>query len=109
MKTRIVFAALVLVVSLVSAQTFISAKAGLVNYQEGVKFSSPQQLQEGEVFAAFSRTEILMMPGTYLRMDAGSQIQMTSTLLTSPAVDIKAGLMSIEAADLPKDSSMTIS
>ena len=77
-------ALVVLVVASLSltGQTFISAKAGMVNYEEGVRAVSPRQLQEGEVFSTPNRSEVLMMPGTFLRLERSAEIRMLATSVT---------------------------
>jgi len=92
-----------------SAQTFVSAKAGLVNYEEGKFASSPHQLRDQEIFSASGRAEILLMPGTYMRLERGAEIQMASTRLTHPAVELRSGLVAIEASAVAKDSDATFS
>ena len=107
MKTRILLLAVLLAGLSLSAQTFISARAGLVNYEEGKFATSPHQLQAGEIFAAHGRSEILLMPGTYLRLERSAEIQMTSTALTHPVVELRSGLVAVEASDVAKDSEAT--
>jgi len=85
------------------AQNFISAKAGVVNYEEGRQLSSPRQLHEGEYFSEPVRTEILLTPGTFLRLERNSEIQMLSTRLDSPAFELVNGVASLEIMELPKE------
>src|ERR1022692_1639034 len=109
MKTRVLLLVVVLAGLSLSAQTFISARAGLVNYEEGKFATSPHQLQDGEIFAAHGRSEILLMPGTYMRLERSAEIQMASTRLTHPAVELRSGLIAIEASTMAKDSDATFS
>ncbi len=109
MKTRMFLVFALLATLSLFSQTFISAKAGLVNYQEGVTASSPHQLQEGEVFSSAARSELLMMPGTYLRLEHGAEIQMGSTQLQHPSFELRAGLAAVEINEVAKDSALAIS
>ncbi|GEM_PF-3429798 len=113
MKGRLALLSLVLIsLSLsggLAGQTFISAKAGLVNYEEGVQASSPRQLQEGEIFSTPNRSELLMMPGAYVRLERSAEVRMLSTSISHPELELLSGLISIEINELPKESSMSLS
>jgi hypothetical protein len=109
MKVRIALLSVVLISLPLIGQTFISAKAGLVNYEEGVQASSPRQLQEGEVFSTPNRSELLMMPGVYVRLERSAEVRMLSTSVSHPEVELLNGLVSIEVNELPKESSMSVS
>jgi hypothetical protein len=92
-----------------AGQTFISAKAGLVNYEEGVQAASPRQLQEGEVFSTPNRCELLMMPGAYIRLERSAEVRMLSTSVSHPEVELLNGLVSVEVNEMPKESGLTLS
>jgi hypothetical protein len=109
MKTRVLMLVVLLAGLSLSAQTFISARAGLVNYEEGKFATSPHQLQDQEIFRAQGRAEILLMPGTYMRLERSAEIQMASTRLMHPAVELRSGLVAIEASTIAKDSDATFS
>jgi hypothetical protein len=81
----------------------------MVNYEEGKFVTSPHQLQDGEVFTAHGRSEILLMAGTYMRLERSAEIQMASTRLTHPAIELRAGIVSIEASTIAKDSDAVFS
>jgi hypothetical protein len=107
-KTRAAFVALLLISLPLVGQTFISAKAGLVNYEEGVRAASPRQLQEGEVFSTPNRSELLMMPGAYLRLERSAEIRMLSTSVSHPVVELLGGLASVEVNEMPKESTLAL-
>jgi hypothetical protein len=108
MRTRAAILALVLISLPLAGQTFISAKAGLVNYEEGVQAASPRQLQEGEVFSTPNRSELLMMPGAYLRLERSAEVRLLSTSVSHPAVELLSGLVSVEVNEMTKESSLTL-
>src|SRR5208282_1373901 len=109
MRIRTVILALLLVSISLAGQTFISAKAGLVNYEEGVQAASPRQLQEGEVFSTPNRSELLMMPGAYLRLERSAEVRMISTSVSHPEVELLGGLVSVEVNELAKESDLSVS
>jgi len=109
MKIRLLLLVGVMAVVTLSAQTFVSARSGMVNYEEGKFVTSPHQLQDGEVFTAHGRSEILLMAGTYMRLERSAEIQMASTRLTHPAVELRAGIVAIEASTIAKDSDAVFS
>jgi hypothetical protein len=91
-----------------AGQTFISAKAGLVNYEEGVQAASPRQLQAGEVFSTPNRAELLMMPGAYLRLERSAEVRMLSTSVSHPEVELLSGLVSVEINEVAKESALIL-
>jgi len=108
MRTRATILALILISLPLTGQTFISAKAGLVNYEEGVQATSPRQLQEGEIFSTPNRSELLMMPGAYVRLERSAEVRMISTSVTHPEVELLGGLISVEINEMPKESSLAL-
>jgi len=109
MRTRATILAVVLITLPLVGQTFISAKAGLVNYEEGVQAASPRQLQEGEIFSSPNRAELLMMPGAYLRLERSAEARMLSTSVSHPEVELLSGLASVEVNEMAKESSLSLS
>jgi len=109
MKLRVALVGLILLICLpLVAQNFISAKAGIVNYEEGRQLSSPRQLHEGEYFSEPNRTELLLTPGSFLRLERNAEIQMLSTRLSEPAVELVSGVASLEIMDLPKETKVRV-
>jgi hypothetical protein len=109
MRNRMAILAVLLASVALAGQTFISAKAGLVNYEEGVQAASPRQLQEGEVFSTPNRSELLMMPGAYIRLERSAEVRMVSTSVSHPEVELLNGLVSVEVNEMPKESGLTLS
>jgi hypothetical protein len=95
--------------SLLVAQDVISAKAGFVNYQEGHAKTDRHQLQEGERFLAESgRTEVLLTPGVFLRLERNGEINMLSSSLLTPRVELLDGTAGVEVSEVAKDSRITL-
>jgi hypothetical protein len=90
---------------LVGAQDIISAKAGYLNYQQGRSKMDHRHIQEGETFASEgSRSEILLTPGTFLRLDRNAEINMIASSLVQPSFELITGSANVEVAEIPKDS-----
>ena len=94
--------ALIAAAALAPAQKVISAKSGLVYYVQGrvsVEGSSPlpfgdtlRQLQSGETLASErGRAEVLLNPGTVLRLGNMTRIRMDDIKITYPCVTILSG------------------
>lgn len=101
-------AVLLLALSL-SAQDIISARAGYVNYREGRTSVPKRQLERGETFRNdIGRTELLLTPGSFLRLDHNSTIRMVSNRLSDVQVEVVEGTVGVEVAELPKQSRITL-
>jgi len=109
--------AMVLLVGVVcpaSAQYVISARGGLVNHTTGpVSYNTvsdptwrdvPGQLQldEGDRIKteSWGRAEMLLNPGSYLRIGNGAEMAMLSTELGATAVELVSGSVVLEVGDL---------
>ncbi|MEO6727017.1 MAG: FecR family protein [Blastocatellia bacterium] len=91
----IVALALMMMATIASAQHLISSKAGFVNRAEGKVFILRQDSENGErgraslgtqmrdgdriMTEADSRTELLLSPGSYLRLNENSEVRAVST------------------------------
>ena len=98
----------------VSAQYVVSARGGLVNYAGSdvqalkpgettwVKVERLQQLGDGDRLRTgeHSRAEILLNPGSYLRMDRATEVEFSQTDLPSIAFGLNAGSAIVEAGAL---------
>ena len=105
MKPRIAAAVILMSAMLVGAQDIISAKAGYLNYQQGRSKMDHRHIQEGETFASeAARSEILLTPGTFVRLDRHAEISMIASSLVQPAFELITGTANIEVAEVPKDS-----
>ena len=100
-------------------QSIVSARAGLVHYSDGrVLLNEKQIVQKAAQFQSVNdqdylrteqgRAEVLLTPGVFLRLAESSQIQMLSTRLADVRLRLVEGSAVIEAADLNKDTAVTI-
>lgn len=107
-------------VTLAPAQTsVISAKAGLVHYTEGSVFLDQiEVVQQNAKFAEMKkdsvlrtgegRAEVLLAPGSFVRLPEQAGIKMIDTSLVAPRLEILDGSVMIEAAELDKTMSITV-
>ncbi len=112
------FVSLLLVVSAVQAQYLVSSKAGFINRVEGKatiksqdnsleaagKASLGAQMKEGDLLVteANSHAEILLSPGSYLRMNEKSEIAAVRTDFENTRFDVVAGAVIVEISDIDK-------
>jgi len=109
MKLRIAATVILTSAMLVGAQDIISAKAGYLNYQQGRSRTDHRHIQEGETFASeASRSEILLTPGTFLRLDRQAEISMIASSLVRPAFELITGTVNMEVAEVPRDSQIAM-
>ncbi len=101
------------------AQSVVSAKAGLVHYSEGDvlvagkaverKASLFTTIKAGETLAtAEGRAEVLLGPGSFLRVGEHSQIKLVNAELTDVRIQLLAGSLVLELAEREKDNLTTI-
>lgn len=102
-----------------SAQPVISARAGLIQYADGVVFldsdvlhTSPgrfEQMKEGaELRTLTGRAELILTPGVFLRMGENSAIRMVSNQLADTRVRFVSGGAIVDASSLAPKTSVTI-
>jgi hypothetical protein len=106
------------------SQHFISAKPGMVNYVEGApslfsgdqdqgsKLAARQQLKAGDRLQtqANDRVELLLSPGSYLRIAGDSQVQVLQNSFEDMHFSLTQGTAILEAAAFDKKvNSMTMS
>ena len=92
-------------------QFIISAKAGLVNAVEGTANVRVQQLVPAGApiqTGPSGRVEILLNPGTFLRLGENSQAVLDSVDLTDVQVRILSGSAVIECNSVEKNSPITV-
>lgn len=105
-------------------QNAISAKAGMINVAEGDVFladakggEKPVQpkpaefveVKEGQTLrAAEGRVEVLLTPGSFLRMADNSSFKLFSNRLNDVRLDVTSGVVMIEAAELLEDNHITV-
>ena len=100
LKTSFMFRALIVVM-----QFMISAQAGLVNYVEGpVNVQLHQQIPAGTPIQTGPQghAEILLNPGSFLRVGENSTVILDSVELTQIAVRVVNGIALIESAEVDK-------
>jgi hypothetical protein len=92
------------------AQSVVSAQAGLVHYTEGRVFVADRavqsragqfaQMQDGDVLRTEEgRTEILLNPGTFLRMGENSSIRMISSRIMDTKLELLSGSIVLEVVE----------
>ncbi len=106
------------------AQEVISVKAGLVHYVEGKVavdektvdqvastklFSQAPSLKDNGVLTTTEgRAEILLAPGTTLRVGEDSMVKMLSNKLTDTHLELVSGAVVLNIDELQKETSVTI-
>jgi len=88
-------------------QFLISAKAGLVNYVEGqANVQLHEQVPVGTPIQTGpqSHVEILLNPGSFLRLDENSTVVLDSVELTQIAIRLVCGTVLIERAEIDKQT-----
>lgn len=107
---------------LAAAQYVISARAGLVNYTTGpVSYSSRDdsawtevtghlQLNEGDRLKteAWGKAEILLAPGSFLRIANGAQVRLLSSALEATVVELLSGSAIVEAGHVAEGATITV-
>jgi hypothetical protein len=108
-------------INLASAQYIISARGGLVNYTTGPvsyrsddsswKEVSPElQLNVGDRIKTedFGKAELLLNPGSFLRIGNGAEVIMQNTDLGAGAIELLSGSAILEVANLPDGGTLTV-
>ena len=100
-----------LALAFVLMQFMISAKAGLVNYVDGqTSVRLHEQVPAGTLIqtGSASHVELLLNPGSFLRLDENSIAVLDSVELTNIAVRVVAGGALLEVADIDKRTPIRI-
>jgi len=103
--------AMLLMLQLGASQFFVSTKAGLVNFVQGDANVKPRySLKEGEPVrtGSGSAAEILLNPGSYLRLGENSEVILDRIELVSVAVRVVSGTAVIEAAGFEEGAPLTV-
>lgn len=101
------------------AQNIVSARAGLVHYTEGDvridgapvenKITEFASLRAGSTLrTGEGRAELLLTPGTFLRIGENSSIRMLSDSLTDARVEVVDGSAVLEAVEISKEQGVTV-
>ncbi len=122
MKSAVICSALVLAglgATSAPAQSVISAQSGMINYTEGqvllndldVQVTStrfPQVRVQDVLSTKEGRVEVLLNPGSFLRIGEKSSIRLASNSLTRPSVEVLSGSVVLEMAAEGKDELVTL-
>jgi hypothetical protein len=122
MKSAGIFVALALVALSAAnapAQSVISAQSGMINYTEGqvllndrdIEIASsrfPQARVQDVLSTKEGRAEVLLNPGSFLRVGENSSIRLASSSLTRPSVEVLSGSVVLEVAAENKDELVTL-
>src|SRR5450759_1079064 len=101
------------------AQSVISAQSGMINYTEGrvllndrdIQVTStrfPQVRVQDVLSTKEGRVEVLLNPGSFLRMGENSSMRLVSSSLTRPSVEVLSGSVVLEVAAESKDELITL-
>lgn len=102
------FAVLALFSSGVRAQEVVSAQSGVIHYSEGAVFVDDTPLdrnpaafpllKDGSVLRTErGRVELMLTPGTFVRLDENSSVKMLSSALSSTSVEFLKGAAILDA------------
>jgi hypothetical protein len=103
-----------------SAQSVISAHSGLIHFSDGSVFLDDQRVEQktgkfgqmnngSELRTAEGRAEVLLTPGTFLRLGANSAIRMVSNQLDDTRVELLKGAAVLDqGSDTLADTSVTV-
>jgi hypothetical protein len=102
-----------------SAQPVLGAKSGIVNYTMGTVYLGGKLLEMGpaqfpeikentELRTQDGRAEVLLTPGVVLRIGENTAFKMISTRLIDTRLDLLSGSGVVEAADIAKDTKVTL-
>ncbi|MBY0504356.1 MAG: FecR family protein, partial [Bryobacteraceae bacterium] len=101
------------------AQSVVTAKAGLVHYLEGdvtldsamlsTKPGKFAEMKKGSVLKTLEgRAEVLLAPGSSVRLSENSALKMTSTSLEDTRFTVTAGSAMVEVGDMDKFMSIVV-
>lgn len=97
------------------AQSVLSVHSGVVHYVEGdafigdkaveLRFGQFPNIPEGQIFkTAEGRAEVLLTPGSFLRLAENTEIRMVSTHLSDTRIELLKGEIAVESVDSNKDA-----
>jgi len=116
MKRVIPLVLVMLLAALAVAQDMISARAGFVNYKhgrvllpQGTDGKDVRQLEAGQIAGTgIGRLELLLAPGSFLRLDNESEIRLVSSRLTDVQVELLSGTATLEVNEIPRQAALAI-
>jgi hypothetical protein len=100
-------------------QSMISAHSGVVQYIEGdasigdkpieMKFGHFPEIKPNEIISTEAgRAEVLLTPGSFLRLAENTQVRMVSNRLTDTRFELLKGEILVESVDSTKDSAASM-
>src|SRR6202034_2971479 len=102
------------------AQSVISAHSGLIHFSDGSVFLDDQRVEQksgkfdqmkngSELRTQDGRAEVLLTPGTFLRIGANSAIRMISNVLDNTRVELLNGSAVVDqGSDTLANTSVTV-
>jgi hypothetical protein len=119
MRHLMVYAAAACLASSVMAQDVVTAKAGLIHYFEGditldgamlsAKPGKFAEMKKGSVLKTLEgRAEVLLAPGSSVRLSESSALQMKATSLEDTRFSITEGAAVVEVGELDKFMSIIV-
>lgn len=116
MKRVIPLVLVMLLATVALAQDLISARAGFVNYKhgrvllpKGTDGKDVRQLETGQTAGTgIGRLELLLVPGSFLRLDNESEIRLVSSRLTDVQVELLSGTATLEVNEIPRQAALAI-
>ncbi len=110
---------LTLVAATAYGQNVISTQAGLINHTEGAVFLNDKPVKRAGVHfeqmrntdrlsTGAGRAEVLLNPGTFLRLGQHSSVELVSGSITAPELRLLEGMAVVEALEIPKGSKVTL-
>ncbi len=102
------------------SQGVTSARPGILNYVEGRVYINNQQVDQNQLGRLnlevnqvlrtdpYSKAEVLLTPGVFLRIGGNSQVTMVSASLIDTRIAVRQGEALIEAAVLFKDNNIEV-
>lgn len=117
--TYLASAAALLLASLASGQSVVSARSGAIHHVEGRvlvddqlvqrKFGEFPNLAERSLLRTeLGRVEVLLTPGVLVRLGESSAMRMLSTQLDDTKLELVAGTALLEAMEIFEDNSVTV-
>jgi hypothetical protein len=115
----LLFCAASALITPISAQKVVSAKAGLITYLQGPAFVDGKrvvlktarfpQMRNGETLSTGrGRAELLLAPGVVLRLSENSQVRLDDTQLADTRVTFQRGDALIEIVQLPEGNRIQV-
>ncbi|HKE26975.1 MAG TPA: hypothetical protein VKB88_31695 [Bryobacteraceae bacterium] len=102
-----------------TAQMVVSAKSGVINFTEGTVLLNgqtvessvtkyPEIKENGVLSTEAGRAEVLLTPGTILRMGENAGLKMITNRLIDTRVELRGGSAAVETVQTAKDNAVTV-